>query len=104
MNPRVLRKVSASFPQSLVPPMIPDRDPWHPEQALTLAQAIRCYTLEPAYAQFQEDSKGSISVGKFTDLCVLSKNFSESEPSEILETEVVMTVFDGEVVFEKEVG
>jgi hypothetical protein len=80
------------------PPEDPDLAPWHPEQALTVEEAIRCYTLEPAYAEFQEDRKGSITPGKVADLCVLDKNILEGDPRRILETEVVMTVFDGEIV------
>jgi predicted amidohydrolase YtcJ len=98
-EPDPLKQIFAAVTR--IPPMSPGRDPWHAEQTLSLVQAIRCYTLEPAYAEFQEGCKGSISVGKFADMCVLSKNIFEGEPSLILEAEVVMTVFDGRVVFQK---
>lgn len=75
---------------------------WHPEQALTVAEAIRCYTLEGAYAEFAEQRKGSIAPGKLADLCVLSQDVFEPPPERILETEVTMTVFDGKVVYEKQ--
>jgi predicted amidohydrolase YtcJ len=75
---------------------------WHPEQRLTVAQAIRCYTLESAYAEFMDQRKGSITPGKLADLCVLSNDILEAPPEEILETEVTLTVFDGEVVYVKE--
>jgi predicted amidohydrolase YtcJ len=84
-----------------IPPDEPGLQPWRPEQAVTIEEAIRCYTLEPAYAEFNEDVKGSISPGKFADLCVLDKNILEIAPEELLETQVIMTVFDGEVVHGK---
>ncbi len=75
---------------------------WHPEQSLTVADAIRCYTLESAYAEFMDQRKGSITPGKLADLCVLPNDILESPPEQILDTEVTMTIFDGEVVYVKE--
>jgi len=72
---------------------------WHGEQRLTAAEAIRCYTLEAAYAERMEQRKGSLTPGKLADLCVLSRDILKCEPAEILETEVLMTVFEGEVVY-----
>jgi len=83
-----------------IPPDDSGLKPWHPEQCLTIEEAIRCYTLEPAYAEFSEDRKGSITPGKLADLCVLDKNILEVDPHQILETNVVLTLFDGEVVHE----
>ncbi len=77
-----------------------DDEIWHPEQRITPAEAIRCYTLNSAYAEFTENSKGSITPGKLADLIVLSRNILEAEPIEILDTSVDMTIFDGEVVYE----
>jgi len=81
-----------------IPPMLPNRDPWHPEYALTVEQAVRCYTLNSAYAEFMEHRKGTVAVGKLADLCVLSQNIFEIDPHQILKAEVVLTVFDGKVV------
>lgn len=72
---------------------------WHPEQRITPAEAIRCYTLNSAYAEFTEKRKGSITPGKLADLVVLSKNILEVNPLEILDTRVDMTFFGGELVF-----
>jgi hypothetical protein len=74
---------------------------WHPEQRLTVAEAIRCYTLESAYAEFMDHRKGSITPGKLADLCVLSEDILCSPPERILDTEVTMTIFDGEVIYVK---
>jgi hypothetical protein len=74
---------------------------WHGEQRLSVAEAIRSYTLESAYAEFLDHRKGSITPGKLADLCVLSSDILEAPPEAILETEVTMTVFDGQVVYVK---
>jgi predicted amidohydrolase YtcJ len=76
------------------------REAWHPEQALTVAQAVQCCTLNPAYADFMEHRKGSITTGKLADLCVLDQNIFNIDPEEILEVKAEMTIFDGQIVFE----
>jgi predicted amidohydrolase YtcJ len=76
-----------------------DRPVWHPEQRLTVAQAIQAYTLESAYAEFMDHRKGSVTPGKLADLCVLSQDILEAPPQAILDTQVIMTIFDGEVVY-----
>jgi predicted amidohydrolase YtcJ len=83
-----------------IPPEDPEIQPWRLEQRVMIEEAIQSYTLEPAYAEFKENQKGTITPGKLADLCVLDKNILEIEPREILDTQVVMTVFDGEVVHE----
>jgi len=96
-QPDPLKQIFAAVAR--VPPQMPEAKPKNPEQALTVEQAIRSYTLESAYAEFAEGTKGSITAGKVADLCVLDKDILEVDPKEILGTKVVMTVFDGEVVF-----
>lgn len=97
-EPEPLKQIFAAATRSL--PMDPGRAPWHPEQRLNVQRAIRCYTLEPAYAEFQERRKGSISGGKLADICVLDRNILDRGVEEILEARVVMTIFDGRVVHE----
>lgn len=70
-----------------------------PEERISVKEAVDCYTINAAYAGFQEDKVGSIDVGKFADLVILSENIFEIEPAEIKNTKVEMTVFDGEIVF-----
>ena len=72
---------------------------WIPSQRLTLEEAIAGYTLDAAYASFEEDIKGSIEAGKLADLVVLSHDLFKVLPGEIAETEVMMTVVGGEVVY-----
>ena len=71
---------------------------WFPEERITIAEAIKAYTYNTAYANFEEKIKGSIEVGKLADLTVLSKNLLQIEPKEYLTTNVIYTIVDGKIV------
>jgi predicted amidohydrolase YtcJ len=75
---------------------------WFPEQCLTIKEAVYCYTLGSAYAEFEEVEKGSITPGKLADLIILDKNIFEIPPENILTTHVDMTIFDGQVAYSRE--
>jgi len=72
---------------------------WFPEQRISIEEAIRAYTYNTAYANFEEKTKGSIEVHKVADLVVLSRNLLQASPREILETRVVYTIVAGKVVY-----
>lgn len=74
---------------------------WIPEQKISVEDAIKCYTLNSAYASFEENLKGSIEPGKLADLIVLSDDILTIDPVRIKEAEVVMTVFDGKIIYKK---
>ena len=74
---------------------------WWPQERLSIAAAIRCYTAESAYASFEENEKGQIAVGMLADFAVHSQDLLSIKPEEILKTETVMTILGGKVVFEK---
>jgi len=74
---------------------------WVPEQKITVAEAVRAYTLGSAYASFDERAKGSIEVGKLADLAALSADIFNIDPVEIERTKVVMTILDGKVIYER---
>jgi len=74
---------------------------WHPEEAVTRAQALKMFTMWPAYAAFEEKLRGSIETGKLADLTILSADIMTIPELEILKTQCVMTVINGEVVYEK---
>jgi predicted amidohydrolase YtcJ len=77
-------------------------DGWFPEQKISVAEAIECYTLGSAYAAFQEKNLGTLEPGKLADFVVLSRDIlAAAERDRIAETEVVMTVVGARVVFEK---
>jgi len=73
---------------------------WHPEQAVTREQALKMFTLWPAYATFEENDKGSVEPGKLADLTVLSSDIIKISEPEILKTRCEMTVIGGEIVFD----
>jgi predicted amidohydrolase YtcJ len=73
---------------------------WHPEQAVSREQALKMFTIWPAYAAFEEKLRGSIEPGKLADLTVLSADIMKISEPDILRTRCLMTVIGGEVVFE----
>jgi predicted amidohydrolase YtcJ len=60
------------------------------------------FTTWPAYAAFEENDKGSIEVGKLADLTVLSNDIMKIPDPEILNTQCVMTVIGGEIVYQNQ--
>jgi predicted amidohydrolase YtcJ len=72
---------------------------WHPEEAVTREQALKMFTLWPAYAAFEEKLRGSIETGKLADLTILSADIMTIPELDILKTRCVMTVINGEVVY-----
>ncbi len=73
---------------------------WHPEEAVTREQALKMFTLWAAYAAFEEKLRGSLEVGKLADLTILSADIMKIPEMEILKTRNMMTVINGEVVYE----
>ena len=73
---------------------------WLPHQRLTVAEALRAYTRGAAWAAFEEDLRGSVSVGKLADFTVLDTDLLAGEPEDVLQARVVATVVGGEVVWE----
>ena len=76
-------------------------DGWIPEQKLTVAQAVHAYTVGSAYAESQDDEKGSIAPGKLADFVVLSGDIFQMDPVQIENVKVEMTVSGGEIVYER---
>jgi predicted amidohydrolase YtcJ len=74
---------------------------WFPNEKISIEDAIRAYTLNTAYANFEEKIKGSIEVGKLADIAVLSKNLLKVAPKEYLNTDVLYTVVGGKIVYQK---
>ena len=73
---------------------------WHLEQAVTREEALKMFTIWPAFAAFQEDVNGTIEVGKLADLTIFSKDIMKVPEEEILEAQVIMTIVNGKIVFE----
>jgi predicted amidohydrolase YtcJ len=77
---------------------------WVPEQRITVAEAVKAYTMGSAYASFDENVKGSIEVGKVADMAVISDDILRIDPAQIEKARVIMTIFDGRVIFERKVN
>jgi len=72
---------------------------WVPEQRITVSQALKAYTVNGAYASFEEKTKGKLEKGFLADFVVLSQDLFTINPSKIHETKVLLTVVDGKERF-----
>jgi predicted amidohydrolase YtcJ len=75
-------------------------DGWVPEQKLTLDEAIRAFTVGSAYAEFAEQVKGTLTPGKLADLVMLDRDLYQIAPADIDKARVVLTVMDGQIVWQ----
>jgi predicted amidohydrolase YtcJ len=76
-------------------------DGWFPEQKIPLEEAIKGFTLNGAYAEFSDKSKGSLEAGKLADLVVLDQNLFKIAPERIKDARVMLTVAGGKVVYDR---
>jgi predicted amidohydrolase YtcJ len=74
---------------------------WVPEQKIGVEDALRAYTVNAAYASFEESIKGSLERGKLADLVLLDSDITRIAPETIRDAKVLMTIVGGKVVFEK---
>ncbi|HZJ01420.1 MAG TPA: amidohydrolase, partial [Gemmatimonadaceae bacterium] len=79
-----------------------DRNPdgWIPEQKITVEDALRAYTVNGAYASFEEGIKGSLERGKLADIVLIDRDLTRIPTETIREAKIVMTVVGGKVVYE----
>jgi predicted amidohydrolase YtcJ len=73
---------------------------WIPEQKISVEEAVRAYTIGSAFAEFQEEVKGSLSPGKLADLVILSHDIFKIDPEQIEHARVILTMIDGRVVYQ----
>ncbi|MFC0349901.1 amidohydrolase [Undibacterium danionis] len=74
---------------------------WYPEQKLTVAEVVQAYTMGSAYAEFQEQIKGSITVGKLADIVILSQDIFKIPPEQIKDVKIEKTMLGGKLVYER---
>ena len=74
---------------------------YEPAEKMTREQALRSYTLDAAYGAFEEGIKGSITVGKLADFTIYNQDLMKVAEKELLNTEIAMTIFGGEIVYTK---
>lgn len=75
---------------------------WFPEQKISVREAVEAYTINNAFAAFEEAEKGSIKVGKLADLVILAKDIFTVDPAHIGDIQVDLTMVGGKIVYEKE--
>jgi predicted amidohydrolase YtcJ len=73
---------------------------WIPEQKIPITDALKAYTAAGAYSSFEENIKGKIKAGQLADVIVLSQDLFTIEPMKTYQTNVLMTVFDGKIIYE----
>ena len=78
-----------------------DGKQYGPEQRITVEEAIEAFTLGGAYASFEENSKGSISLGKLADFVVLGADPLKADPETIKDIPILQTWIDGKPVYER---
>ncbi len=88
-----------SFYASVTRKRIDNGFSFFPEQAMTRHEALKSYTLDAAYAAFEEDLKGSLESGKLADITILSKDLLNCTDEEILEAQVLYTIVGGEIKY-----
>lgn len=76
-----------------------DGSTFYPDQKMTRMEALKSYTINGAYASFQEDKLGSIEKGKLADIVVLSNDLLKVPDEQIKKTRVILTMVGGEVVY-----
>jgi hypothetical protein len=74
---------------------------WFPEQRISVEDALKAYTINNAYAAFEDDIRGSLKEGKLADITVFDRNLLTIPEDEILQAEVTHTIIDGKIVFQK---
>ena len=79
----------------------PGMEAWYPENGVTLEEAVEMFTKEAAYASYDEAKYGTITVGKYADLVVLDRNIYDRPLEELCETQVDLTMVEGEIVFQR---
>lgn len=74
---------------------------WFPEQKISVHEALKAYTINNAYAAFEDHIRGSIKERKLADITVCDRNLLKINPKDILNMEVAMTIIDGKVIFSR---
>ena len=75
-------------------------DGWVPEQRITVEEALRAYTIDAAFASFEETRKGSLERGKLADFAMIDRDITRIAAEEIADARVVTTVVGGRTVLD----
>lgn len=77
-----------------------DGTAFYPDQRMTRMEALKSYTIDGAYAAFEDANRGSLKVGKYADITVLSKDILKVPDEEIKSAKVVYTIVGGKVLYD----
>ena len=80
--------------------MVATTHPLRPSEALTREEAVIAYTRTSAFAEFEEQNKGTLTIGKVADLSVLSQDIFKITIPELMRTESLLTMINGKIVYE----
>lgn len=75
---------------------------WFPEEKISVHEALKAYTVNNAYAAFEDDRRGMIREGMLADIAVSDLNLIKCNPENILDMNILMTVVDGKIVYEQQ--
>jgi predicted amidohydrolase YtcJ len=74
---------------------------WLPDEKVSVEEAVKMFTVEGAYASFEEDVKGTLEVDKYADIVVLNKNIFEIKEDYIKDVKVDLTIMNGRIVYNR---
>ncbi|HDP99886.1 MAG TPA: amidohydrolase, partial [bacterium] len=77
-------------------------DGWVPEQKISVEEALRAYTIDAAFALFEEKIKGSLEAGKLADFVMIDQDITQIAPENIQDAKIMLTVAGGEIIFRRE--
>lgn len=81
---------------------LPNGETFFPEEKMTRMEALKSYTINGAYAAFQDDKLGSLEIGKLADITVLTNDILNVPNNELLKTKVDMTIIGGKILYSKD--
>jgi predicted amidohydrolase YtcJ len=86
--------------QSMVTRKDPQGNVWGPSQRINVFEAMQVCTINSAYANFEEDIKGSLTPGKLADICILASDPATHDPDDIKNIQIVRTIMGGRTLYE----
>jgi hypothetical protein len=86
--------------QSMITRKDPQGNVWGANQRITFMQAMQVVTMNGAFANFDEDKKGSLTPGKLADICILANDPGKHDPDDIKNIKIVRTILGGRTIFE----
>ena len=74
---------------------------WTPKEKISIKEAVKMFTVEAAYASFDENKKGTLEIGKLADMVILDRDIFETDPHHIKDIKVCTTILNGKTVYQR---